>query len=47
MAPQTDGTTLVLSSSYEVALPTGVDQEVQAFAALMRTALLAVDSPKE
>jgi hypothetical protein len=47
MAPQPDGTTVVLSSSYEVALPTGVDQEVQAFAALMRTALLGAESPRE
>jgi hypothetical protein len=43
MAPQADGTTLVLSSSYEVAMPTGLDHEVQDFAALMRAALLSAD----
>jgi hypothetical protein len=40
MAPQQDGTTLVLSSSYEVAQPTGADTDVLTFAAAMRQALL-------
>lgn len=40
MAPQEDGTTLVLASSYEAVQPTGADNDVLVFAALMRTAML-------
>jgi uncharacterized protein (DUF169 family) len=40
MAPQPDGTTLVLASSYEVAQPTGADADVLRFAAAMRSSLL-------
>lgn len=40
MAPQEDGTTLVLASSYEAVQPTGADNDVLVFAAMMRTAML-------
>lgn len=44
MAPQADGTTLVLASSYEAVQPTGADTDVISFAAMMRTAMLGASN---